>query len=76
MVIVTAALALAANSVPPRFTVHEFSTWDIFLGYQLDTPPSPVTLITEWRFDPLIGTAAIVLALGLSRRDGAAAATR
>lgn len=64
MVVVTAALALAANSVPPRFTVHEFSTWDIFLGYQLDAPPSPVTLITEWRFDPLIGTAAIVFGLG------------
>lgn len=64
MIVVSAALALAATSVPPRFTVHEFSTWDVFLGYQLDAPPSPVTLITEWRFDPLIGTAAIVLALG------------
>ncbi|OLO99544.1 hypothetical protein BVU76_25190 [Mycolicibacterium porcinum] len=63
-IVVTAAVALAATSVPPRFTVHEFSTWDVFLGYQLDAPPSPVTLITEWRFDPLIGTAAIVLALG------------
>lgn len=64
MLAVTAAVALAASSVPPRFTVHEFSTWDVFLGYQLDAPPSPVSLITEWRFDPLIGTAAIVLALG------------
>ncbi|MDH6194633.1 cytochrome c oxidase assembly factor CtaG [Mycobacterium frederiksbergense] len=64
MIAVTAALALAANSVPPRFTVHEFTTWDIFLGYQLDAPPNPLNLITEWRFDPLIGTAAIVLALG------------
>lgn len=64
LIVVTAAVALAASSVPPRFTVHEFSTWDIFLGYQLDSPPSPVSLITEWRFDPLIGTAAIVLALG------------
>ncbi|WP_375372729.1 MULTISPECIES: cytochrome c oxidase assembly protein [unclassified Mycolicibacterium] len=63
MIAVTAAVALAANSVPPRFTVHEFSTWDIFLGYQLDSPPSPISLITVWRFDPLIGTAAIVLAL-------------
>lgn len=64
MIVVTAAVALAASSVPPRFTVHEFSTWDIFLGYQLDSPPSAVSLMTVWRFDPLIGTAAIVLALG------------
>lgn len=64
MIVVTAAVALAANSVPPRFTVHEFTTWDVFLGYQLDAPPSPASLMTEWRFDPLIGTAAIVLALG------------
>lgn len=64
MIVATAAVALADSSVPPRFTVHEFSTWDIFLGYQLDAPPSPLSLITEWRFDPLIGTAAIVLALG------------
>lgn len=64
MIVVTAAVALAASSVPPRFTVHEFSTWDIFLGYQLDAPPNVVSLMTVWRFDPLIGTAAIVLALG------------
>ncbi|WP_407666538.1 cytochrome c oxidase assembly protein [Mycolicibacterium lutetiense] len=64
MIVVTAAVALAASSVPPRFTVHEFSTWDIFLGYQLDAPPNVVNLMTVWRFDPLIGTAAIVLALG------------
>lgn len=30
MIVVTAAVALAATSVPPRFTVHEFSTWDVF----------------------------------------------
>ncbi|WP_139335327.1 cytochrome c oxidase assembly protein [Mycobacterium sp. GA-1841] len=64
MIVVAAAVALAANSVPPRFTAHAFTTWDIFLGYQLDTPPSALSLITQWRFDPLIGTAAIVLALG------------
>lgn len=64
MIVASAAVALAANSVPPRFTVHEFSTWDVFLGYQLDAPPSPLSLITAWRFDPLIGTAAIVVALG------------
>nr|WP_166909825.1 cytochrome c oxidase assembly protein [Mycobacterium sp. DL440] len=64
VIVVTAAVALAASSVPPRFTVHEFSTWDVFLGYQLDAPPSVVSLLTVWRFDPLIGTAAIVLALG------------
>ncbi|MBU9765856.1 cytochrome c oxidase assembly protein [Mycobacterium sp. TNTM28] len=63
MIVVVTAVAVAATSVPPRFTVHEFSTWDIFLGYQLDGPPNALNLITAWRFDPLIGTAAIVLAL-------------
>lgn len=76
IIVVTAALAFASTSVPPRFTIHEFSTWDVFLGYQLDAPPSPLSLITEWRFDPLIGTAAIVVAVlylvgtGLLRRRG------
>ncbi|WP_084459233.1 cytochrome c oxidase assembly protein [Mycolicibacterium houstonense] len=64
LIVAGAAIALAASSVPPRFTAQEFTTWDIFLGYQLDTPPSVLSLMTEWRFDPLIGTAAIVLALG------------
>ncbi|NOQ62016.1 cytochrome c oxidase assembly protein [Mycolicibacterium fortuitum] len=64
MVIVMAAVGVASTSIPPRFIVQEFSTWEIFLGYQLNAAPNALRLLTVWRFDPLLGTAAIVLALG------------
>ncbi|KLI04300.1 cytochrome c oxidase assembly protein [Mycolicibacterium septicum] len=63
LVVAGAAVAVASTSIPPRFATQEFSTWDIFLGYQLTDAPDVVGLLTVWRFDPFIGTAAIVAAL-------------
>ncbi|WP_099020420.1 cytochrome c oxidase assembly protein [Mycolicibacterium palauense] len=59
---VIGALAAMAVQAPPRFLIHPFTSWDVFLGYTLTEPPGPVTLATQWRFDPLLGTAAIALA--------------
>ncbi len=67
--------ALAVDA-PPRFLGHEFTVWDVFLGYELPGGPSVANLVTVWRFDPLLGTAAVVLAAAylfgvrhLKRRD-------
>ena len=62
MAAVTGCLSAMALQAPPRFRVHEFTLWDIFLGYELPGPPTGLNLVTVWRFDPLLGTGAIVLA--------------
>ena len=61
-VAVVAALASMATQPAPRFLTHQFTTWDIFLGYDLPQPPSVTTILTVWRFDTFLGSAAIVLA--------------
>jgi len=63
MTLVMAAIAAMAVQIPPRFLTHKFTAWDVFLGYELP-PPSVLGLLTDWRFDGFIGTAAIVLAVG------------
>lgn len=57
---VVGTAAAAAVDVPPRFLSHPFTVWDIFLGYELPGSPTVGNLITVWRFDPLLGTIAIV----------------
>ena len=60
-----AAVALAASMATqpaPGLLEHEFTTWDIFLGYPLPDPPSVVTILTAWRFDTFVGIGAVVLA--------------
>lgn len=61
MVAVLALVASMATQPAPRFLTHEFTTWDVFLGYALPDPPSVVTILTAWRFDTFIGIGAVVL---------------
>ncbi|OBF27907.1 cytochrome c oxidase assembly protein [Mycobacterium sp. ACS4331] len=75
---VVGGLSALAVDAPPRFLTHEFTVWDVFLGYELPGGPSLANLVTVWRFDPLLGTAALVLAAAylygvhrLKRRDDA-----
>lgn len=63
MVAAVAAMAAMAGQVAPRFLAHQFTGWDVFLGYELPRPPTPATVLTLWRFDSLLGTAGIVLAV-------------
>ena len=56
-------IASMATQTPPRLQHHQFSTWDIFLGYRLPRPPSVATILTVWRFDTFLGAGAIVLVL-------------
>ncbi|WP_425003734.1 cytochrome c oxidase assembly protein [Mycolicibacterium sp. S3B2] len=59
---VMALVAVMATQPAARFLTHEFTTWDIFLGYELPAPPSVVTMLTVWRFDTFLGVGALVLA--------------
>lgn len=63
MVLVLGAVAAMAVQPAPRFLVDDVTVWDVFLGYQLPGPPTVFNLVTYWRFDPLFGTAAVVLAV-------------
>ncbi len=59
-----AAVAAMAIQTAPRLLSHQFTAWDVFLGYELPQPPSVVRILTLWRFDPLIGIAALLLGAG------------
>lgn len=63
MIAALGAMSAMATQAPPRFAVHEFTAWDVFLGYELPGPVSVVTLLTTWRFDPFLGVAAVTLGL-------------
>ncbi|WP_205878153.1 cytochrome c oxidase assembly protein [Mycobacterium camsae] len=64
MVVAGAAVAATAVQIAPRLLVHRFTGWDVFLGYELPQPPTIASVLTLWRFDSLVGTAGVVLALG------------
>jgi putative copper resistance protein D len=75
VIVVMALYASMATQPAPRFLNHQFSTWDVFLGYSLPAPPSVLTILVSWRFDTFLGAASIVLAglylfgcVGLRRR--------
>ncbi|MGX9671642.1 cytochrome c oxidase assembly protein [Mycobacterium sp. HM-7] len=61
---ITALAAVSAMAVQtaPRLLHHKYTTWDVFLGYELPDPPNVVRLLTVWRFDTFIGVGAIALA--------------
>jgi putative copper resistance protein D len=61
LVAVGAVSAMAVQTAP-RLLAHQFTAWDVFLGYQLPDPPNALRLLTVWRFDALLGVAAVALA--------------
>ncbi|WP_445169698.1 cytochrome c oxidase assembly protein [Mycolicibacterium sp. Dal123E01] len=63
-VMAVAAVSAMAVQTAPRLLAHQFTAWDVFLGYQLPDPPNALRLLTVWRFDVLLGAAAVVLAAG------------
>lgn len=60
---VVAATSAMAVQTAPGLLAHRFTAWDVFLGYELPGPPSALRLVTFWRFDTFLGTAALVLAV-------------
>ncbi len=61
-VLAVAAISAMAVQTAPRLLAHQFTAWDVFLGYQLPDPPNVLRLLTLWRFDVLLGVVAAVLA--------------
>jgi cytochrome c oxidase assembly factor CtaG/putative copper export protein len=51
-----------ARTPPPADAVTQPSTTELLIGYNLDGAPTFWRLLTDWRFDLVYGTAAIVLA--------------
>jgi putative copper resistance protein D len=64
MIGVTGALSALAVRTAPALLAHSFTPWDVYLGYQLPGPPDAVRILTTWRFDTLLGVAAVVMAAG------------
>ncbi|HEY5881196.1 MAG TPA: cytochrome c oxidase assembly protein, partial [Nakamurella sp.] len=56
------ASALARTATPPPTGVAP-GNLELTLGYSLDGPPTAWNLLTDWRFDVLLGTAAIAAAV-------------
>lgn len=61
-ILAVAAISAMAVQTAPRLLAHQFTAWDVFLGYQLPNPPNALRLLTVWRFDVLLGVAAVVMA--------------
>ncbi|PWV85258.1 putative copper resistance protein D [Prauserella marina] len=60
----TIGLATAlSRTPPPQEIAAQPSTTELLLGYTLDGPPTALRMLTDWRFDLIFGTAAIVLAV-------------
>jgi cytochrome c oxidase assembly factor CtaG/putative copper export protein len=51
-----------ARTPPPADAITQPSTTELLIGYNLDGAPTFWRLLTDWRFDLVYGTAAIVLA--------------
>ena len=57
-----AALSAMAVQTAPRLLSTQPTVFDILLGYQLPGAPTPLRLLSFWRFDAFLGVAALVLA--------------
>lgn len=54
-----AALAVADTRTATALLAHNFTGWDVYLGYELPDPPTLLRVATTWRLDVFIGAAAI-----------------
>ncbi len=61
---VTFGLAVGlSRTPPPAADTSKLSVTEVELGYNLPGPPTLARLLTEWRFDLIFGTLAILLAV-------------
>jgi len=60
---VTFGIAVGLGRTPPPPLTSEPSPVEVAVGYTLDGPPTTARILFDWRFDLILGTAAIVLAL-------------
>ncbi|ONI79915.1 hypothetical protein ALI144C_24615 [Actinosynnema sp. ALI-1.44] len=70
VMLVTIGLAAALARTPPPDHNELVPTVELKLGYVLNGPPDLGKLVTDWRFDLLLGTGAVVLAALAFRHSG------
>ncbi|MCE7003951.1 bifunctional copper resistance protein CopD/cytochrome c oxidase assembly protein [Kibdelosporangium philippinense] len=63
LMLMTIGLAAALARTPPPDHNDIVPTMELKLGYVLSGPPDLAKLLTDWRFDLLLGTAAIIFAV-------------
>ncbi|QUH04999.1 bifunctional copper resistance protein CopD/cytochrome c oxidase assembly protein [Saccharopolyspora erythraea] len=64
LVLVTAGVSAGmAHTPPPNLLARGVSPTAVVIGYDLPVPPSVLGVITTWRFDLVLGTAAVVMAV-------------
>ncbi len=60
----TVGLAVAlGRTAPPAQALDPPSRTEVVIGYDLDGPPTLARLLFDWRFDLVVGSAAVVLAV-------------
>ena len=59
-----AAVSLLAVQTAPLLLSTQPTVWDVLLGYELPGAPTPLRLVTFWRFDTFLGIMAVGLAAG------------
>ncbi|WP_020496033.1 cytochrome c oxidase assembly protein [Sciscionella marina] len=52
-----------SHLAPPAFIGSQGTVQETLLGYNLSAAPDLLRLLTDWRFDPLLGSLSILLAL-------------
>lgn len=58
------AMSVAMAIQPaPAFGHRSFTAQEVFLGFNVPDPPNALRMLTMWRFDIVLGSAAIVLAV-------------
>lgn len=57
-----AALSLLTVQTAPLLLSTQPTVWDVLLGYELPGSPTPLRLLTLWRFDTFLGAAGVILA--------------
>ena len=62
LMLATIAIGVALGSTPPPNDKPVLGTAEVMIGYRLDGPPTLLSLVLDWRFDLVFGTAALVLA--------------
>ncbi|MET0135692.1 MAG: cytochrome c oxidase assembly protein, partial [Kibdelosporangium sp.] len=63
MMITIGIAAALARTPPPQQSVTRPDNVEVRIGYALDGAPTFLKMLTDWRFDLVYGTAAIVLAV-------------
>lgn len=63
LVVAAGCWAVMDTRVAPGLIAHPFTVWDVYLGYPLPDPPAIWSMLGVWRFDIVVGGAAVAMGL-------------